>query len=177
MSRQNPNILDEMYTPPPPNQDTGIGKEVRWDNGDVGNNEETRKSSHLSRRLKDFSMSPGLGGGTGSLSQNSYLRQVLKQRSRSSSPSSLVQLATRKNAGGLLKKGIGRSPVTVRLAGVRKEEGQPEVKGVSAEERTNPCDKEVVLSALRQKRYIGGGEGGHCSIIEVHWRGEGGIVV
>lgn len=153
MSRQNPSILDEMYTLPPASRDVaGFSEEQRWDNGDVASGGETRKNGRLLWRLNDYSLSPRLGG-AGSLPPNSYLRRALKHRSQSSSPTSLVQLATRKNAGRLLKNGIGRSPVTVKLAGMKKKEcPSAEVRGVGAGQRTDPCDKEVVLSALRQKR-------------------------
>lgn len=153
MSRQNPDILDEMYTPPLASRGVGIGKEGGWETGNAMGNRETRQAgpiSSFSWRLN--SMSPRLGG-TRNLSHNSHLHQVLKHRSQGSSPSSLVQLATKKNAGRLLRNGIGRSPVTVKLAGVKKEESQPmDVREMSVGESKDPCDKEVVLSALRQKR-------------------------
>lgn len=146
MSRQNPNILDEMYTSPLATRD---GEGGRW-NGNAAGSGKTRKTSHM-LTLNEYSISPQLGG-AGRLSQNSFLRRALERRSQSSSPCSLVQLATRKSAGRLLRNGIGRSPVTVRLAGVKKEgTNQMEMKG-EVGGQVDPCDKEVVLSALRQKR-------------------------
>ena len=147
-SRQNPDILDEMYTPPLASRGAGFGKETA---GNVMGNRQPGQTSGSLWGSNDYSRSPRLGG-TGSLSHNSHLLRVLKHRSHGSSPNSLVQLAAKKNAGRLLRNGIGRSPVTVKLAGV-KEENQPmEVKETGSGERKDPCDKEVVLSALRQKR-------------------------
>jgi len=100
----------------------------------------------------------------GAPSRLSYLQQMLlSRRSKSASPSSLVQLATKKGAtqrggrgGRLLKSGL--SPVTVKLAGVGGGDDKKEVEktqlvnGVNPQVTLNPCDKEVVLTALKQKR-------------------------
>lgn len=150
MSRQNPNVLDEMYTPPPGSHDPIIGE-----GGGVhrrGGAARSGDTSHVSWRSNNYSASPTIG----SSSQNSYLRQVLKRRSQSNSPSSLVQLATRNSPGRLLRYGIGRSPVIIRLAGVKKEEEDEPMEvrtdADRGDHRADPCDKEVVLSALRQRR-------------------------
>ena len=89
------------------------------------------------------------------------------QSGSAGSQRSLVQLATRGRAaagGRLLRRGIGRGLVTVKLAGVKKEEEEKKEESRNAEEEgigadverrkppQDPCDKEVVLSALRQKR-------------------------
>lgn len=137
-----------MYTPPPARV-TSVGETGGWHSRAVASGGET---SRVSWRLNDNSASPAV-------SRTSYLRQVLKHRSQSSSPSSLVQLATRNSPGRLLRNGIGRSPVTVRLAGVKKEEHKPMEVRMDTDQQdqpADPCDKEVVLSALRQRRSVGG---------------------
>lgn len=161
MSRQNPNVLDEMYSSPPTLLDRGpIGRESVYTSRN--RDENIGNSGELGQRswgVKDYH-SPVISPRAGRVGGTSYLHQALNMRSRaqSSSPSSLVQLATRKGSGRgarLLKNGIGHSPVTVKLAGIkRKEEAilQVEAGAYSEERRLNPCDKEVVLSALRQKR-------------------------
>lgn len=151
MSRQNPNVLDQMCAPAP----RPAGQDLRGNEGggwhhkgavSVGETAQTSKANHMSWKLNNYTPSPR---------QSSYLHHVLKHRSQSNSPSSLVQLATRNSPGRLLKYGIGRSPVTVRLAGVKKEENKPmEVRSISEDQQTDPCNKEVVLSALRQRRQV-----------------------
>lgn len=144
MSRQNPNVLDEMFTPPAGHDLSGNEGSGRQYGGAIG----SRETNHGSWKLNDYSSSPRIW----SSSQNSYLHRVLKRRSQSNSPRSLVQSATRNSPGRLLKYGIGRSPVTVRLAGLKEENRSVEVRTNSREERADPCDKDVVLSALRQRR-------------------------
>lgn len=149
MSRQNPNVLDQMYSP---NQSTQ-GRESVYTIG----SRESPLNGH-----RTLGVSPRLGG-TGAVSQVSFLRQMLNsRRARSASPG-LVQLANRNGVGRtgrLLKYGVvGVSPVTVKLAGVKGigEKGKMQPSGVTNgldqnQRMPNPCDKEVVLSALRQKR-------------------------
>ena len=87
-----------------------------------------------------------------------------------SSYNSVVQFATRKSqrgrhgrGGGLLKRAVV-SPVVVRLAGAvskgegtaggrqRKWSSEGDHKLDGEFDERDPCDKEVVLNALRQKR-------------------------
>lgn len=158
MSRQNPDVLDQMYSSL---SSSGDHESLAQSMGRESITRNRAESPYLSGRINGYhsvAVSPRMGR-TGAVSQVSYLRQMLdSRRSRSASPSSLVQLATRKGVGKmgrLLKSGVG-SPVMVKLAGpgMKSTSERKEVQ----EERTvngfasNPCDKEVVLSALRQRR-------------------------
>ncbi len=156
MSRQNPDIIDRLYSPS--NKD-----ESR--NGHIETN--TRNNRISSPAASPFSIGHGrpATGGTssgGTPSQTTLLRQMLNSRkSQSRSPvpggGSLVQMATRRGAfgkaGRLLRNG-GVSPVIVKLAGVKNaEESKVEILNGEDQRPNNPCDKDVVLSALRQRRY------------------------
>ena len=90
--------------------------------------------------------------------QSSLLRQTLNNYPTNSS-SSLVHLATRGSGLQHMMNGISRSPVTVRLSGVTSdgmsgvyEDGRDVSHDQSHDQSNNPCDKNVVMSALRQKR-------------------------
>lgn len=156
MSRQNPNVLDQMYTPNQSIEGREKGRESIYT---VGNRESPYS---FQDGLRIPGVSPRLGG-TGAISQVSFLQQMLNsRRARSASPG-LVQLANRKGLGKpgrLLKNGVvGRSPVTIKLAGVKGTAKKDKVQSSGVmngseqnQEVPNPCDKEVVLSALRQKR-------------------------
>lgn len=172
MSRQSPDVLDQMYSSSEEPQENRMQPFHGLDPGGtsypaIGNSSVLRKSnSHFSP------IGPPKRPGEATPSQISYLRQVLNaRRSQSASPNSLVQLATRsgvgRGLGRLLKKGLGGGGVaTVKLAGVTQgsREEQEVEKRVGEnhgsqfsngldQQQQNPCDKEAVLSALRQRRY------------------------
>lgn len=165
MSRQSPDVLDQLYIPSPDNQgqSVGIGRESTYtslvnyrgiDSGGETSYMSGRLNGHHSPALTPV---PRLGTPSGGNSQLSYLHQVLSmRRAQSCSPSSLVQLATRRGGGRtsrLLRNRVGSGVATVRLAGVKDTaQGQQEMMECSDQIAPNPCDKEVVLSALRQKR-------------------------
>ena len=141
MSRQNPDVLDRMY---------------------ASSNQQLQKISDNS--VLNDGQSPvmiGPSGHTGTVHftppyQTTLLRQMLNaRRLRSTPPSSLVELATMKG-GRLLRKSVA-SPVVVKLAGVkrsnREESGRGKIVNGREQSTPNPCDKEVVLKALRQRRY------------------------
>lgn len=154
MSRQNPNVLDQMYSSNHSTQESN-GVYV------LGSRDSPYSPVAQVNGHHTLGMSPRARG----VSQVSFLRQMLNsRRARSASPG-LVQLANRKTLGRpgrLLRNGlVGGSPVTVKLAGVKK--GAEEERGKLQPSRVlnggeqklgvpNPCDKEAVLSALRQKR-------------------------
>ena len=129
MSRQNPDVLDQMYSPSSAvqkNHFLGIHQ---------GTNDSTT-SRKINGHFSQF-VSPRTEASVYSKtpSQASLLRQMLNsRRSQSASPSSLVQLATRKGpgirhgrVGRLLKNGVA-SPATVKLAGVKHKGGREEEK-------------------------------------------------
>ena len=169
MSRQNPDFLDQLYIPSPDNQgnqgqSVGISNRETTYTSPVNyrSMESGGDTSYMPGRVDGYHspvVTPGPRMGTPSVgnSQLSYLRQVLNmRRAQSCSPSSLVQLATKRGGGRtgrLLRNGVGSGVATVRLAGV-KDTPQPQQETMECSDQTapNPCDKEVVLSALRQKR-------------------------
>lgn len=162
MSRQNPDILDQMYLSPSTANSTRFLGAGRGGIYTLGNRDRTTYMLGRVNGHRSPAISPRLGS-VGAPAQLSYLRQILNsRRSQSVSPSSLVQLATRKGVGRtgrLLKNGVGGSPVIVRLAGANRSEKKEEVQQAQVVNRSesnnkavDPCDKEVVLSALRQRR-------------------------
>lgn len=159
MSRQNPDVLDQLYTPSPVNQGQSAGIGTYTSPVNYRSMESGGDTSYMSGRGDGYhspAPTPAPRPSPGN-SQISYLRQVLSmRRAQSCSPSSLVQLATKRGGrrtGRLLRNGVGSGVATVRLAGV-KDTTQPQQEMMECSDQTapNPCDKEVVLSALRQKR-------------------------
>ena len=182
MSRQSPDVLDQMYSSSgaADNPDNPTHQFHHGDPGGiiepsyppaVDRSALGRLNGHASAVIHRRGNSPQL----------SYLRQLLNsRRSQSPSPSSLVQLAARSGVGvgvGVRRGGgrllrrhmVGGSPAVVKLAGVgrtssegegerergegNQQQQQPQQLTNGLEERPrNPCDKEVVLSALRQRR-------------------------
>lgn len=168
MSRQNPDVLDHMYasqatpTPQPPStqQTRNFHRELIYT--------PQKSRPHHTAILGPYAVPADLNSVP---PQPSLLRQMLNaRRAQSSSPSnSVVQFATRNGrrgrvGGGLLKRGLV-SPVVVRLAGVRRRGDETcggRERGWDGEDAgrfereardgRDPCDKEVVLDALRQKR-------------------------
>ena len=155
MSKQNPDVLDRLCSPSPSHRDHLLHKKT----------------------LTPATVRVGGGGGVLNLTrnghllgQNSLVKQMLNDRHRA--PASLVHLATR---GKSFRTGVNVSPVVVKLSGAtpqslpsslnssREENTTPEngsadsstrlseIK-VASGKREDPCDKNVVLSALRQRR-------------------------
>ena len=156
MSKQNPDVLDRLCSPTPDHllhKKTLTPATVRVSGGGGGILIGTR-NGHL----------PG---------QSSLVKQMLNDKHRAAA--SLVHLATR---GKSFRPGVNISPVVVKLSGVAPSQGLPsnssstsnqgesgspensaEVKSRSSDgegsagKSRDPCDKNVVLSALRRRRY------------------------
>lgn len=158
MSRQNPDVLDQIYSQDHASQDVGDRESLY-----TATHKDTSYTSSLGR--PNGYHSPAIPPRMGPHPQVSLVRQMLNsRRARSASPSSLVQRAMRKGpilgTGRLLKSGvIGGSPVMVKLAGVKglkekQERVTARVMDASGQNPVSSSDKEAVLSALRQKRYL-----------------------
>ena len=162
MSKQNPDVLDRMYSSSLPSSPMNGYRPL--------NNNTFTPSVHHNRSINSHS---GMGLSfqnrvTHTPVQMSLLRQTMKsargQGSFGLGHTSLVQLATQK--GSLRMNGSPTiSPVVVRLS--RKSEPPSEGRGDSESMSLfngdgssmenglgNPCDKDVVLSALRRRRYV-----------------------
>ena len=140
MSKQNPAVIDQLYSPSP------------------------ASSSHKNNLYKTASpLFNGLnhsrhlnGNRSGRTQVQSFLRQTLNRRNSlpGGTGTSLVHLAIQ----GRQRKydSVPVSPVIVRLSGSSLDEGKGMELGRLEEEETavNPCDKDVVISALRQKRSV-----------------------
>lgn len=158
MSKQNPDVLDRLCSPSPSHRDTLLHKKtlspamVRVGTG-----------SGMLTNARNGHQAPG---------QSSLVKQMLNDKHRA--PTSLVHLATR---GKTFRSGVNISPVVVKLSGAvthdpssnssslnsGQEEGNSAENGAEASLRStngevlpvksrDPCDKNVVLSALRQRR-------------------------
>ena len=168
MSRQNPDILDRMYarTAPTPGVGGVVAKTInqKESGSPICHTPKTRQPGAM--RLQDGCSPSDLD----SPHQIPLLRRMLNARKeKTNSPRSVVELATRGGRGkgvGLLKK-KGRSPVVLTIGGGRPRRvggrglrSWEEVsEGIGLEEepagkkaRQDPCDKEVVLEALRQHK-------------------------
>ena len=146
MSKQNPAVLDQMYSSSSSPQKDHLYKAV----------------TPLISRTTRLNGSGILVGNDSTPAHTSLLKQTLGKIHRNSLPghSSLVQLAVR----GTQRQydSIGISPVIIKLSGPESTTGgglepelgmetnlwQNDVRAPVA----NPCDKNVVLSALKQKR-------------------------
>ena len=154
MSKQNPDVLDHICSPSPSHRDHVLHKKT----------------------LTPAMVKVSGGGGILNLTRNgqspgqsSLVKQMLNDKHRA--PASLVHLATR---GKSLRTSVTISPVVVKLSGAppkslpsslnssKEENGTPE-NGAEVNTRlsngegssgksADPCDKNVVLSALRQRR-------------------------
>ncbi len=174
MSRQNPDVLDQMYSSSEadvPDNHTQLFQ------GGTSYGATSANRAVLGRLNGHHStvISPKLPG-SGAPPQMSYLRHMLNsRRAQSASPSSLVQLAARGGSVGVRRRGggggrllrnrlggVGGSPATAKVAGVARTTGgegegreghyvQQQPNGLDQQSQ-NPWDKEVVLSALRQRR-------------------------
>ena len=136
MSKQNPAVIDQLYSP--------------------------HKSSlykTASPLFNGLSHSGHLNGNRGGRTQiQTFLRQTLNRRNSlpgGGTGTSLVHLAIQ----GRQRKydSVPVSPVIVRLSGssLTGSNKGAELGSLDEEEATvNPCDKDVVVSALRQKRWV-----------------------
>ena len=158
MSKQNPDVLDRIYSSATPQVgyspfSSQLNTSPLYNSGP--NSTTSTPGVSFQNRV---SHTPA---------QMSLLRQTLKaSKSQSASHSSLVQLATQRSSVRL-SSGATISPVVVRLSrgsatppphGARSNEGVF-VNGIGSEgdadrlaNAGNPCDKDTVLSALRNKR-------------------------
>ena len=157
MSKQNPDVLDRLCSPSPSCRDTLLNKKtlspamVRVGAGSGMFTSGVARKGHLA-----------------SGQQSSLVQQMLNDKHRA--PTSLVHLATR---GKSFRSGINVSPVVVKLSGntmydlpsnssslnPSREDGSGSENGAEATngerlpvKSRDPCDKDVVLSALRQRR-------------------------
>ena len=156
MSRQDPAVLDRIY---------------------AGSNSAPSSPTHALRNTHLYKAPPSFLNHTthsnrlgaivaGSYSRNSrpslptsLLRQTLSNSGRSSLPasSSIVNMAVHQGSN----RPRGYSPVIVRRSRPAGTMGENEgrVGGEREEEPMvafNPCDRDVVISALKQKRYTCG---------------------
>ena len=175
MSRQNPDVLDKLYPSPerdaPENSPHQFQNVLELRDGRFAATTANKPVLETVNGHYSSLVSPNFPRGGVPPPQVSFLRQMLNsRRSQSVSPSSLVQLATRgggvrvRRGGGRLLKGrlLGQSPAMVKLAGVGKTSQGSEVRDLLQQQQQqlngldqqthNPCDKETVLSALRQRR-------------------------
>lgn len=163
MSKQNPDVLDRMYSSSfhssPGNDHCPLNSRSFTPPG-----MKLSVNGHTGRNTSILKRAPPTP------TQMSLLKQALKanrgQSSFGTTGSSLVQLATRKRLWGVSGSPTV-SPVVVRLSrganthvgddGIYKEPAMSNgtTKSVGREEGLgNPCDKDVVLSALRKRRYV-----------------------
>ena len=152
MLKQNPDVLDRLCSPSPFHRDTLLHKKT------------------LSPAMVRVGAGSGVAqkGHLASGQQSSLVQQMLNDKHRA--PTSLVHLATR---GKSFRSGINVSPVVVKLSGnmtydlpsnssslnPSREDGSGSENGAEATngerlpvKSRDPCDKDVVLSALRQRR-------------------------
>ncbi len=153
MSKQNPDVLDRMYSSSVPSspQTSPLRSQIR--NSPLYHSGSSSTSSSPGVQFQNrMSHTP---------SQMSLLRQTLRaNKAQSSSKSSLVQLATQRTSVKLNGPAASISPVVVRLSrgadtppSPRLSRGSSTNTGEGNEEQArNPCDKDTVLSALRSKR-------------------------
>ena len=161
MSKQNPDVLDRLCSPSPSHRDHLLHK---------------RTQSPAVVRVGGGS-GVLVGGRNGhSPAQSSLVKQMLLN-DKHRAPASLVHLATR---GKAFRTGVNVSPVVVKLSGSpavqtlpssltsdsnQERSGVLENGSTEAEHKSvdrggqsgkisDPCDKNVVLSALRQRRYV-----------------------
>jgi len=169
MSRQNPDILDRMYARATPTARVRVGGMARTTN-------QTELNSPICHTPKPrqpdvMGFQDGSPSDVDSPNQISLLRRMLNARKvQTNSPQSVVELAMRGGKGlragqgmGLLRK-RGRTPGVLTIGGGRLRSRQELGEGSGWEEeptgkktRQDPCDKEVVLEALRQHKRLGGG--------------------
>ena len=158
MSKQNPDVLDRLCSPSPSHRDTLLHKKTL--------------SPAMVHVGAGSSMLVSTRNGHQAPGQSSLVKQMLNDKHRA--PTSLVHLATR---GKTFRSGVNISPVVVKLSGAvthdlpsnssslnsSREEGNGTENGAEASSRStngegspvksrDPCDKSVVLSALRQRR-------------------------
>ena len=159
MSKQNPDVLDRLCSPSPSHRDTLLHKKTLSPAMVcVG------AGSSMLMSARNGHQAPG---------QSSLVKQMLNDKHRA--PTSLVHLATR---GKTFRSGVNISPVVVKLSGTgtydlpsnspslnsSREEGSSTENGAhetglrstngegSPVKTRDPCDKNVVMSALRQRR-------------------------
>lgn len=153
MSKQNPDVLDRMYSSSVPSSPRTSPLRSQMRNSPVYHNHSGTSST---------SSSPGAqfqNRTSHTPNQMSLLRQTLRaNKAQSSSKSSLVQLATQRTSVKLSGPAASISPVVVRLSrgadtppSPRLSRGSSTVGG-NEEQARNPCDKDTVLLALRSKR-------------------------
>ena len=159
MLKQNPDILDCLCSPSPSHRDTLLHKKTL--------------TPAMARVGAGSSMLISARNGHQAPGQSSLVKQMLNDKHRA--PTSLVHLATR---GKTFRSGVNISPVVVKLSGAAthnlplnfssslnssREEGSSAENGTEASLRStngegppvksqDPCDKNEVLSALRQRR-------------------------
>ena len=158
MSKQNPDVLDRLCSPSPSHRDTLLHKKTL--------------TPATVRVSAGGGVLIGARNGHQTPGQSSLVKQMLNDKHRA--PTSLVHLATR---GKAFRSGVNISPVVVKLSGAvthnlpsnssslnssREENGSAEnhaeasLRPSSGEgspgKSRDPCDKNVVLSALRQRR-------------------------
>ena len=158
MSKQNPDVLDHLCSPSPSHRDTLLHKKTL--------------TPAMVRVGAGSSMLISARNGHQAPGQSSLVKQMLNDKHRA--PTSLVHLATR---GKSFRSGVNISPVVVKLSGAAthnvpsnssslnssREEGSSTESGAEDNLRStngkgspvkgrDPCDKNVVLSALRQRR-------------------------
>lgn len=139
MSRQNPAVLDKLYSidQPSPSQE-----ELLYKTHSPGVN-RAASSTLTARHLSGHSPHVGL--------QSSLVKQTLSHRSSlpsaAAAGSSIVQLAARRTHHSI-------SPVVVRLAGPDSAlEPHRYSTSPRGERAADPCSKDAVVLALKQKRY------------------------
>ena len=159
MSKQNPDVLDRLSSPSSSHRNPLLHKKVVLTPAVVRG--RAGSSGILGHHV----------GGGGSL-----VKQMMNEKHRA--PTSLVHLATR---GKAFRTGVSVSPVVVKLSGVAMTHNIPSHSSSSSSSRAegistgnsasrdsgcsmspnemrppvtvqDPCDKNVVLSALRQRR-------------------------
>ena len=159
MSKQNPDVLDRLCSPSPSpsHRDTLLHKKTL--------------SPAMVRVGAGSSMLMSARNGHQAPGQSSLVKQMLNDKHRA--PTSLVHLATR---GKTFRSGDNISPVVVKLSGTgtydlpsnpsslnsSREGSSAEIGAEAGSRSTNgegspvkirdPCDKNVVMSALRQRR-------------------------
>ena len=161
MSKQNPDVLDRLCSPSPSHRDHLLHKKTL---------------TPATVRVGGGGGGVLIGGRNGhSATQSSLVKQMLNDKHRAQA--SLVHLATR---GKSFRNGVNISPVVVKLSGaapqslpsssasslnLSREENKivengsevssrPSDGEASSGNKVDPCDKNVVLSALRQRRYV-----------------------
>ena len=159
MSKQNPDVLDRLCSPSPSHRDTLLHK-------------KTLSPAIVRVGAGSSMLMSARNGHQAPTGQSSLVKQMLNDKHRA--PTSLVHLATR---GKTFRSGVNISPVVVKLSGAgtydlpsnssnlnsTREEGSSAENGAEAGLKStngegspvktrDPCDKNVVMSALRQRR-------------------------